>query len=119
MKKTGTIITKTNLYKFDTFTEMVDFLSHNIGNRVIKWNETNYLTAAYSTDKHGNPVIEDKREAFFLEEFTDEDYELLNDANDCFTSLEEFFDKDGNPLDEEFADVFDMASFQGEEYINQ
>ena len=115
MKKTGTIITKTNLYKFDTFTEMVDFLSHNIGNRVIKWNGENLLSVAFSTDKDGKPFIKDKRNSFYLEEFADDESE----HDDGLTNLEEFFDEDGNPLDEEFADVFDMASFQGEEYINR
>ena len=106
MKKTATI----NEYKFESFTEMVEFLKQDFGNRLIRWQGTKLLSVFVTKDKDGNEYVDSNADSFKLDE--DPSYE-----DGEFTDLEDYFDENDQPLDEEFAKDYDLSEYRGEEYI--
>lgn len=106
MKKTATI----NEYQFDSFTEMIDFLKQDFGNRLIRWQGCKLLSVFVTTDKDGNKYVDGNADSFKLDE--DPNYE-----DGEFTDLEDYFDEDDQPNDELFAKDYDIDEFRGEEYI--
>jgi len=102
MKKTATI----NEYKFDSLSEMIEFLRKDHKHNMIRWKDQHQFSVFL--DYKGN--LGKNIDTFFLVEFPYDD-------NPEITSLEEYLDENDQPLDNEFALDYDLNDFRGEEYI--
>lgn len=90
-------------YKFDAFSEMVEFLKEDVEHRCIY-----YMSESYGAmDRLKYPKKSDA-ESFFL--FTG------NGTPSCEkTELEMFFDENDKPMDDAFAEKYDVSMFTGQE----
>ena len=97
MRKTGT----KDIYKFDTFGEMVAFLKGDPDRRTVDFgrNLINYV-GVFGNEKDG---LEFRLVRLYGE--GDDDFET--------ESLKDYFDENGVPLDEDFARDFDIGEFVG------
>lgn len=89
-------------YKFDAFSEMVEFLKEDVEHRCIY-----YMSESYGAMDQLNSPKESDAKSFFL---------FRNLGTSCEkTELEMFFDENDKPMDDAFAEKYDVSMFTGQE----
>ena len=111
MKQTATI----KVFKFQSFSEMLNWLRQDWRNRIIFYQNRNHELAVFLSydEKTGR---NDKLSSSNVDTF-----HIVNgpyDDEPDVESLEEYFGENDEPLDEKFAQDFKLDDFFGEEYID-
>lgn len=108
MKKNGTI----NLYKFDSFSEMINWLREDWKNRRVVFDGDNELAVflSWNEETQQHDLVGSNSDTFHIVEHCyDDDPETY--------SLEDYFGKNDKPLDKKFAKEYDLTKFEGHEMV--
>ena len=108
MKNVG----KINLFKFDSFSEMIGWLREDWKNRRVIFDGDNELAVFLSWNKETkqHEISGSNSDTFHIVEHSyDSDPETY--------SLEEYFGSNGKPLNKKFAKDYDLTKFEGHEMV--
>lgn len=109
MRQTATI----KVYKFDSFTEILNWLREDWRNRTVFYQNRNHELAVFLSYNEATGK-NDK-----LTDSNVDTFSIINGPHDKYPdveSLEEYFDENDNPMEDRFAEDFAIADFFGEEY---
>lgn len=110
MKKSGTI----NLFKFDSFSEMLNWLREDYQNRRVVFDGDNEIAVflSWNAETKQHDLVGSNSEAFHIVEHCFDDIPETS-------SLEEYFDENDNPLEEKFAEDYDLSKFEGQWLVEE